>query len=320
MSIDPSIKLVRTLKGAPLSILLILKMIGQPATAEYLERTSGYSDKPVNAALQLLEEYGLISRNGRYAWQICDNARQLPLMNLLDVPKIEPDSQEEVTLLSEADKSDSNSGTRNNSESELFRVPSSSSTLNLDSKELEVKGLQLLEPADDSEKFRVSENLAACDAAEIHEPKRSKLSKLPHVTAALIRYHTQTAATIPLAIYRIEKGWRIKDGWIDTIPVSVIACYSECSRANVQSAEPELPDEAAQVWEQARAALAKKLRTVDYQTWVVPLKLVSFDDRGYQVRACNQRGGEWVVQHALALLQNELQAEIRIEWNGKDGE
>ena len=307
MNVDPSIKLVRTLKGAPLSILLILKLIGQPATAEFLERTSGYSDKPVNAALQLLEEYGHITRNGRYAWQICEGARQLPLMNLLDEAGT-PDSQgqEAIDLLP-------SETTRKNSESEKFRVLSSSSTLKPEVKDLEVKE-PLLERGDDpenlrvrAENLRVSENLAACDAADIHEPKRSKLSKLPHVTAALIRYHTQTAASIPLAIYRIEQNWRIKSGWVDIVPAA-----SVCAQT-LAKVEPKLPAETVQVWERAKQALAQHLRTVDYQTWVVPLELVRVDDQGYQVRACNRHGAEWVIQHALALLREELQAEVKIE-------
>ncbi len=326
-SFDPSIKLVRTLKGAPLSILMILRLIGQPATAEYLERTSGYTDKPVNAALLLLEEYGLISRNGRYAWQICAGVQQLPLMNLLDNPSSNenPDSQGEENLSSDADKSsklealDSHPvqsrvrtehahGTRNLSESELFRVPSSSRSLNLELKDLEVKELPLLEH--DPELFRVSENLAACDQADIREPKRSRLSKLPHVSGALIRYHVQTAENIPLAIYRIEKNWRIKAGWVDP---------AESQNVCAQTFLPEIekaviPEDYLVLWNSALESARVKLSRSEFETWVKPAELVRAGPDGWSVRAGNPIAAERIKKNALELLEQAVNAKIEIIW------
>ena len=42
----------------------------QPVTQEFIERHSGYTDKPVSQALILLREMGLVTQNGRTAWQI----------------------------------------------------------------------------------------------------------------------------------------------------------------------------------------------------------------------------------------------------------
>jgi len=309
-SFDPSIKLVRTLKGAPLSILMILRLIGQPATAEYLERTSGYTDKPVNAALLLLEEYGLISRNGRYAWQICAGVQQLPLMNMLDNPSSNenPDSQGEENLSSDEDNSDSIGGTRNLSESELFRLPSSSRSLNLDFKDLEVKELPLLEH--DPELFRVTENLAACEAADIREPKRSRLSKLPHVTAALIRYHVQTAPNIPLAIYRIEKNWRVKPEWQDPAESQNV-----CAQTFIPEVEkPVISDEYLLLWNSALETARVKLSRTEFETWVKPAELIQAGPDGWQVRAGNSIAAERIKKNALELLEQTVNAKIEITW------
>lgn len=226
MSIEMTVSMIRALKGAPLSCLMILALSGQPLSAQYLERTSGYSDKTVNSALLLLEDFKLVSRNGRYNWQITAGAKQLPLMNLeiedssneeIPVDKIKDGSSDEDDSVDEIsgenpDNSDYFGGTRRNSESENFRLPSSR-LINLEDQE--IKDPPPIRAAD-PENLRVAENLAECDRFGIRNPKRESLSELEHVDARLIRYHCSTAGNIGLAIYRIEKGWRVKKGWIDS--------------------------------------------------------------------------------------------------------
>ena len=310
--------MVRTLQGAPLSCLVLLMLENQPLGAQYIERHTGYNDKYVNSALLFLQELGLISRISRYDWQITGAARQLPLTKCLDgetrTAEI-PDSQGEngEIIDSSFSKSDDSSGEDakgvGKSESEN-PTPSSSRSLNPDLKELEVKEPVPLEQ-NGSRKIRVSENLAACDAAGIQEPKRTKLSQMPHVSATLIRYHVQTAPNLPLAIYRIEQNWRIKTGWVDPVLIDVCAPTS--------SLLPELPAEVNQSWQGALERVAARIREVDFNTWVRPLTLVSYDGQTYQVRACNSTGGQWVLQHASALLQEELQAPVQVTWEGKKG-
>lgn len=72
------IALVRALKGAPLSVLFALFLLKQPVTQEFLERTTGYTDKPVSQALAYLQENGLIQKVAR-GWLLTGEARQLPL-------------------------------------------------------------------------------------------------------------------------------------------------------------------------------------------------------------------------------------------------
>lgn len=78
-----SVEMLRTLKGPPLAVLIALMIAGQPVQGNWLARVTGYTDKPVRQALELLQEYGMITRNGRYAWQVAaGNARQLPFTDL----------------------------------------------------------------------------------------------------------------------------------------------------------------------------------------------------------------------------------------------
>jgi len=71
---------LRSLKGAPLSCLVALMFASQPVGKEWLSRITGYSDKPVSAALDYLLEMGFVTSSGRYhAWQINHQAIQLPL-------------------------------------------------------------------------------------------------------------------------------------------------------------------------------------------------------------------------------------------------
>jgi len=304
--------LVSVLKGAPLSVLVLLMISRQPLSAQYLERRSRYSDKLVHSALLLLEEKFLITRNGRYSWQLSSTGWQLPLMNLIDESSTvqAPDSQGEGNPSSDEDNSEEakvGETTRNFSDSEFLRLPSSSRSLNLELKDLEVKEPQLER---DPEKFRVSENLAACDAADIREPKRSKLSKLPHVSAALIRYHVQTSPNIPLAIYRIEKNWRIKPGWSDPAESENV-----CAQTFLPEIEkPVIPEEYLVLWKSALDTARAKLSRTEFETWVKPAELIQAGPDGWQVRAGNSIAAERIKKNALELLEQTVNAKIEITW------
>lgn len=72
------VRLVRELKGAPLSIVLALQLAGGvPVTQEWLERNTGYSDKPIAKGLAYLQEHGFVVR-GSSGWMLAQ-AQQLPL-------------------------------------------------------------------------------------------------------------------------------------------------------------------------------------------------------------------------------------------------
>jgi hypothetical protein len=78
--------MVRELKGAPLSIIIALGLVHQRVNQEWIERSTGYSDKSISQALQYLREVELVDET-RTGWQLIkENVKQLPLMLLLDEP------------------------------------------------------------------------------------------------------------------------------------------------------------------------------------------------------------------------------------------
>ena len=68
--------LLRMLKGAPLSVLHALCQAEEGLTAVELERNTGWSDKPVRRALDLLAVLGLARHHGRVkGWTITKKGR-----------------------------------------------------------------------------------------------------------------------------------------------------------------------------------------------------------------------------------------------------
>ncbi len=339
MTIEVTSSTIRTLKGAPLSCLMLLALAGQPVSAEYLERNSGYSDKPVLAALRLLEEYGLISQNGRYAWQISDGAKQLPLIasdellsdnnsysqqgdkitnNEVDAPAQSSDEEDQIGVVVDGEKSDSSKTTRplrglaqnarNNSDSEKFRVPSSSRSINpVVNPESEEPLLERAEA--EAEKIRVRDVLAACDRVGIREPKRSEIAQNQRVFADLVLYHAELAPNnLGLAIYRILHGWNIKPGWKSR--------EAEPVRAQT-STRPMVDDALAGAWKSAQGSIEAGMRPVDYQTWVAGLEVVSERAGVVVVDGHNDMTLAWVSEHCLTALQaaisEALGREVQIE-------
>ena len=75
---DNPVRLVKELKGAPLSVVIALSLAAQPVSNEWLERNTGYSDKPVAKALAYLQEHQFVIKTHR-GWKLSDGAMQLPL-------------------------------------------------------------------------------------------------------------------------------------------------------------------------------------------------------------------------------------------------
>jgi hypothetical protein len=179
-----SVAMVRLLKGVPLACLVALWVAQRdgmgPQGAEWLERCTGYSDKPVGQALLFLEEQGFVSRNGRYLWQVSGPVGQPPLSGgsvLVDGRGV----GETPTPLSS-----SSSGIIDSS------VTGEASRTR------------------ETENFRVDDGvLAALVAGGIGEPKRSALLRLQHVTVELVEGHLESAESVGQAIYRIEHNWPV---------------------------------------------------------------------------------------------------------------
>jgi hypothetical protein len=78
MNLDNPIRMVRELKGAPLSILFALSVMHQRVSQVWLEGVTGYTDKPISSALSYLEEIGLADHTSS-GWKLTWKAKQLPL-------------------------------------------------------------------------------------------------------------------------------------------------------------------------------------------------------------------------------------------------
>ena len=240
---------LRHLKVKPASLfcLVALMQSGQPQNTTYLEEQTGFTDKTVKDALDYLQGEGLITRNGRYSWQLSNYATQLPLMaqtgleppaggdeaNDLSPIALNGDSpagrpvagEDEANDLSPiALNGDSPAGRpvagedlgRKNAraeESEILRVgdsdsSSSSRSLIKDSRNLN-KDLLPLASGPDPENLRVI--LAALDEWGIREPARSTIARIPGMTLARIDYHCDKCESRGQAIYRIKNNWPFKD-------------------------------------------------------------------------------------------------------------
>jgi len=315
MAIQITPMMIRGLKGAPISCLVTFIVMRQVMNLQALVRTTGYSDKSIADALMVLSDFGLVTRNGRYGWQLADGVAQLPLTVLTGEEESQPDSViepadqmtielspvEEVSTIDEIEPVTEKS-------TENFRIPSlASRSLTSVEQELDL----LLDSRADPENLRVNEVYAALEVAGIRDPARSRLAKLPHVTGKLVRYHVQTAQGLGLAIYRIEHNFRMRDDWADseapdrfaTRPLvdNVPAIDDLPAEETVQVSETEL-----EAWERALDTIQPAFRAVDFSTWVAPIELHRVEGAKWVAKTCNHFARDWVREHAVDQLQAAL--------------
>ena len=79
MSFENLVTFVRTMKGAPASVLLALMFSRQPLTNRELQRWTGYSDDTVSQATRLLVDLGWITARGPHGPWCFSAGRRLPL-------------------------------------------------------------------------------------------------------------------------------------------------------------------------------------------------------------------------------------------------
>ncbi len=231
--------LLRSLKGPCLSVLMALWLVKSPQNMRWLQRTTGYGDEAVQGALEVLAEYSLVMRCGRYAWQIASTAKQLPLAMQLPDGQAAADSGKSGLQPTESGRPNGSTkmtpekpeslegkwvvfdGTPEKPESDPGKTgvprPSSSGYINTDN----LTGEQILLPRADSGfpagagLDGLPELLAILDGHGIREPARSRLAGLAHANERLLRYHLRTAPNTGLAIHRIERNWRVPRDWPD---------------------------------------------------------------------------------------------------------
>ena len=193
-----SARMVRELKGAPLSCLVLLMLAGMPVSNEWLCMMSGYTDKPVAQALKLLSspEHQLVCRTSG-GWRLSD-AFQLALIN------------------------------RNFSDSTTTAIPLSLINLNTDNAVV-VASRNFSDSLEKHENPHFPENLAMCKRLGIGEPKASQISDLfdrygAPIEPDFIKAHIDSlerGEAIGLAIVRIlsDEFPRVWDEEIGQIPL-----------------------------------------------------------------------------------------------------
>lgn len=191
MQFENPMTFVRSLKGAPASVLWALMFTRQMMTSLELQQWTGYKDDNITLATRLLVSLGwVVARSPRGPWGLAEG-RQLPLM-----PGIERLANVESV---ESDLIGINA----------LNVLSSSSSENHSTIELKEQ-----EETDDSDLIGIIKaNLEACDECGIREPKRSLIAKLRHVKPDFIHGHVRQikAEALPLgtAIHRIQYNWSV---------------------------------------------------------------------------------------------------------------
>ncbi len=182
-----TLEMLRTLKGAPLAVLIALALTRQSTGAEYLARVTGYSYKPTQQALKLLADYGLVTQNSRYGWQIASDYVQLPFI----LP--ESSSQEpNIRNVKSGNNSNSISTTATTTIVERQGVRSAAAVNN----------------EKESENFQL--NLKTLKDCGIYQPKASEIAAKDWVTPEYIRRHVEYGNTrgdnLGLVIYRMLAG------------------------------------------------------------------------------------------------------------------
>jgi len=191
MKIENPTRFVREMKGAPLSVIVLLTLARVAMTNEMLCAGTGYSDKTISGAVGYLEEIGLVVRASG-GWVISEGEQlALPL-------------GEEITD-GKGSELDTNGGSRKISDSD----PIDSIVVN-DSNINDLTTTKL-SSEDESEKFRVSENMAVMAGEGIRETKQTRaIARLGHGDALYILAHCEQVRRekqkLGLAIWRMENG------------------------------------------------------------------------------------------------------------------
>ena len=209
---------LRVLKGAPLSVLLALWVFGPMDRKAIMART-GWKKGSVDDALDFLEGLGLVVRPHYRQWALADGFYQLPLP-LAEVPK--NGLSESYPQLAEVPK---------NGTSENYPQVESPKNGTSDA-EVPKNGLSAHSSSGSrsTTKNEVSpllpcpQILKACTEVGIFGKKRTLLATMSHVVEGgpdFVRAHVKHAATIELAIYRLEHNWSLpkaKNGHAQEIP------------------------------------------------------------------------------------------------------
>ncbi len=178
-TLENPLTFIRSIKGAPASVLWALLFTRRAMTNQELQRWTGYASDAITAATHVLVDLGWLTAQSNYGpWSLAPG-RQLPLMA----------SPAEVVAPS----------------SGLIGTPPSSSSIT------ESDPIELIEEEGKDPKF--VETLHALYDAGIREPTAGRLAGLPHMTPEYVAAHVEHARDqgreLGTAIYRMQHGWPV---------------------------------------------------------------------------------------------------------------
>lgn len=91
MENDKAVTFLRALRGAPLSVLIAIRIFPGPASLLQLAAATGYDQHTCARATQALEAMGYLQRAHYRGWQLTGSAQQLPLWTPNELDEIAPD-------------------------------------------------------------------------------------------------------------------------------------------------------------------------------------------------------------------------------------
>ncbi len=168
--------LIKAIRGAPFTILGIIGLLGGRAGPKEIGQVTGYADKTITKALEILKDAHLITRTHRYAgWVLTNSAHQMILS---------------------VDKPVDNSN-KNDKRVVNFTTPPTTTTL-IDTKDINNKVVV------------VDENISLLKSAGIGEPMRSRIANLDHVNPEYIKAHAakvkREKKSAGMLIHRLKSG------------------------------------------------------------------------------------------------------------------
>ena len=205
MIIDNPIRMVRELRGAPLTVLFALTIVKQRVSQLWLERTTGYTDKTISQALGYLQEINLVDHTGA-GWQLTGQARQLPMPLQLEEENSTPDSSPSNDGEGQEENSDTSCRGRRISDSENAIIIINT---DLDSKinnnnNIAPESRKNSDSGAENDDLREELAFEALEKVGIMGVKRRSLAGLRHVTAEWVEAWDEQL--------REEKGSEYKPG------------------------------------------------------------------------------------------------------------
>lgn len=312
---DNPLQLARSLKGAPLSVIFILTCVQMRVSQEFIERHSGYSDKPISQALSYLQDLQLIDHTSS-GWALTGAARQLPLPGpaltiaettpavMIESESADVPAMKETTVVGE------------NAESELFRLVSLDS-LNLESKNLsdylsrlgEIPTQKILSAAQ-----QLFENRISGKAADYTNPVLM-LAWIAQAYQGWTRNGGKIRNPERLVYYELHKGKETPEPEFMDDPLAFLPEWFavELGVVEIEPDEPTgdiieidelpsapetatLPSSDGELWWQAtKDQLQMEMPLTSYKTWVRSLELERWEETAnlFVIRAQSESQRAW---------------------------